>query len=410
MSQQAPSGELITLGIGPETTYGTPVSPTVFLIPSTDGLDGTNELVPRPGARKRVGQTEPLTGLFTGKGNIQVEADPDSLGSLLLLACGAEAIAVNANNPSAQTVATTLASSIPAGFQLATPVAMTNIVKGQSLTIDTGGIQETVNVRAVSATSFWAYFKYPHSSGVTIANAAVVPAYNHTFSLASPRLSFTAQQNDVLSAKNAFGCKIAQLSFKVSPKTVLEAMAQIEYQGEAAVGSPTSPTFSTLQGFIFETVGNSVSFNGGTLDQAVQGFSIDVNTGLIVQYPKFGNGRYRGQLPEAVTKVTGTLDLAFESDTALQSFWGQIGSTGPQSDVLPVPLNFTFASNDMVNTAVAYGLQMILPKAKFEDAPVARKVGDYLKQTVKFTASESINGAGDDVQFVLTNASSAASF
>jgi hypothetical protein len=34
---QAPSAELVTLGIGKESTDGTAVSPTIFLIPSTEG-------------------------------------------------------------------------------------------------------------------------------------------------------------------------------------------------------------------------------------------------------------------------------------------------------------------------------------------------------------------------------------
>ena len=78
---QAPSAELATVGIGREITYGTAVSPTLFLIPSSENFDGTNELLERPGARKRIGQTEPLTGLYTGKGQMQVEADADSLGA-----------------------------------------------------------------------------------------------------------------------------------------------------------------------------------------------------------------------------------------------------------------------------------------------------------------------------------------
>lgn len=66
---QAPSAELATVGIGRETTYGTAVSPTLFLIPSSENFDGTNELLDRPGARKHIGQTEQLTGLYTRKGS-----------------------------------------------------------------------------------------------------------------------------------------------------------------------------------------------------------------------------------------------------------------------------------------------------------------------------------------------------
>jgi hypothetical protein len=407
---QAPSAELITLGIGKEVTYGTAVSPTLFLIPSSEGYDGTNELLERPGARKRIGQTEQLTGLFTGKGQMQVEVDPDTIGALFLLTMGAEAIAADASNPSALPVTTTLSQAQPIGANWATPAAMTNIVKGQSLTVDTGGGAETVVVRAITSTQFFAYFSKVHASSVTVVNASVVLAYDHTFTLASPRNSFTAQLNDVISAKNAFGAKIAKLSFKITPKAIIEAMCNVEYQGEANVSSPTSPSFSTLRGMVFTTPGNAITMNGIAMDSSVQGITLDIDVGLILDYPRYGGGRYRGQLPETITKVSGSLDLAFETQTALDNFWGAPGATGPQGDVLPAPLVITIDSVDYVNTALPYSITITIPMAKPKTAPVTRKVKDYLKQTWQFDASESINGAGDDAKFVLVNAASGASF
>jgi hypothetical protein len=407
---QAPSAELITLGVGKEITYGTAVSPTVFLIPSSEGYDGTNELLERPGARKRIGQTEQLTGMFTGKGQMQVEADPDTLGTLLLLAMGAEAIVSDPSNPSALPVSTTLSAPQPKGWGWATPAAMTNIVKGQSLTVDTGGLAETQIVRAIGATQYFAYFSKAHASGVTVGNASVVAAYDHTFTLASPRNSFTAQLNDVISAKNSFGCKISKLSFKITPKSIIEVMVTVEYQGEADVGSATSPTFSTLRGLVFTTPGNAITMNGIPLDSAVQGINLDIDVGLVTDYPKYGNGRYRAQLPETVTKVSGSLDTAYESTTLRNQFWGAPGVTGPQGDILPAPIVITVQSVDMVNTALPYSLIITIPMAKSKGAPVQRKVGDYLKQSWSFECSESINGAGDDASFVLVNAASGASF
>lgn len=407
---QAPSSELVTVMIGRETLYGTAVTPTVAHIPSSEQFAGTNDLLARTGARKRIGQTEALTGLFTGKGQMQLEADPDTLGSILLLAMGAETIAADAGNPAAQAVATTLSALVAKGNNWATPVSMTNILVGQSLTVDTSGLQETVVVRAVTATQFFAYFTKAHASGVTVVNASVVLAQDHTFTLASPRYSFTTQENQVVESRNMFGCQMAQLSFKLTPKQVLEAMCQIEYQGEARVSSPTSPTYSTLRGLVFNTPGNAITMNGIGIDSSVQGVSIDVNVGLVTDYPKLGQGRYRGQLPETITKVSGSLDLAFETETMQQQFWGAPASTGPQGQILPAPIAITLDSVDFINTAVPYNLQILIPMAKFKTAPRAMKVGDYIKQTVQFEASESANGAGDDVSFVLVNASSSASF
>lgn len=187
-------------------------------------------------------------------------------------------------------------------------------------------------------------------------------------------------------------------------------MVSVEYQGEANVNSPTSPSFSTLRGLVFTTPGNAITMNGIAIDSSVQGVSLDIDVGLITDYPKLGSGRYRAQLPETVTKVTGSLDLAFETDTMLQGFWGAPGSTGPQGDVLPAPLVITIDSVDMINTGIPYSLTITIPMAKPKTAPITRKVGDYLKQTWQFEASESTNGAGDDAKFVLENAASGASF
>ncbi len=287
---------------------------------------------------------------------------------------------------------------------------MTNIVKGQSLTVDTSSQAETVVVRAVTTTQFFAYFTKTHAADVAVVNASLVDAYDHTFTLASPRNSFTAQLNDIISAKNAFGAKIGKLSFKITPKSIIEAMCTVEYQGEANVSSPTSPTFSTLRGFVFTTPGNAVTMNGVPIDSSVQAISLDIDIGLVTDYPRYGNGRYRAQLPEMVTKVTGSLDLAFETETMLEQFWGAPGSTGPQGDILPAPLVITIDSVDNIDTALPYSLTITIPMAKAKTAPVTRKVGDYLKQTWQFEASESTNGAGDDAKFVLVNANNAASF
>lgn len=411
----APSGELVTVGFGKEITYGTAVSPTVFLIPSSQNFDGTNELLERPGARKRIGRSEPLTGLFTGKGQMQAECDGDSLGTLLLLAMGAEVFAADAGNPGSNPAVTTTSTgqSYGPGWAWVTPAAMTNITVGQHLKIDTGAPQESPVVRAVTSTAFFAYYANAHSGSVTIIQSPVVfNAYDHTFTLASPRKSFTAQLNNVITAKNASGCKISQLSFKITPKAIVEAMLQIEYQKEAYIspGSTTSPTYSTNRGFTFTNPGNSFTMNGIALDSSVQDFSLDINIGLVTDYPQLGNGRYRGNLAETITKVSGAFSIAFESDTALRQFWGAPGVTGPQGDIMPAPLVLVLASSDPINTAVTASLTMTVPMAKFKQAPQPMKVGDYLKQTLQWESSESINAAGDDVSFLLVNANAGASF
>lgn len=405
----APSTELTTVMIGKESSYGTAATPTVSLISSDTKFDGVNTLVTRDGARQRIGQTEQLTGVFQGKGSLQVELDGDTAGSILYPTMGSEAVAASTNNPTAEAVSTTTTTAVGIGFFPVTPASMTNIVKGQSLTIDTSTNAETVVVRAVSTTQFWAYFTKTHASGVTVTNAAVVDAYTHTFTLASPRPSLTAQINDIVVAKDCFGAKVQTFSIKVQPRTLIEATVGFLYQGELKQTSPVSPTYSTLRGLVFETPGNAATWQGVALDQSIQGLTIDINTGLIAEYPRFGQGRYQGALPETQTVVKASLDLAFEYEDMLDAFWGNLGATGPQGDVLPGNLTLTLVGVDMINTALPYSLEIIIPMAKPAQAPLTRKMKDYIKQTVSFETSESTNGAGNDISFVLTNANSGAS-
>jgi len=408
----APSGELVSVGIGKETTPGVAATSTVFLIPSSSQFAGTNETMPRPGARARVGQTEEMIGLFTGTGTMNVEFDPDTAGAILLLTCGAESIAANAANPSALAVTTTNAGgATPIGWGPMTPTAMTNIVKGQSLTVDTAGQVETVVVKAISSTQFWAYFTKTHANGVSISNAAVVLAQDHTFTLASPRKTFTTQINEIVAARNCLGTQMSKLSLKLTPQAILEAAMSCEYNSEAHVGSVTSPSYSVLNALSFITAGSGVTMNGVAIDSSVQGFGFDIDLGLIKTYPKYGNGRLRQcPLPETQTIAAATMDLAFETETMRQQFWGIPGATGPQSNVLSAPFVFTLNSDDMVNTAVPYSLKVIIPRGRITAGPVKHTAKDYLKQSVSIKCAESVNGAGDDIKFILTNASSAASF
>lgn len=92
---QAPSGELASLAIGKETVFGSPVVPTVFLVPSDINFIGSNELLERTGSRRRVGRTYPATGMFMGKGSFAFEVDPDTFGPVLKLTQGAETVVAN---------------------------------------------------------------------------------------------------------------------------------------------------------------------------------------------------------------------------------------------------------------------------------------------------------------------------
>jgi hypothetical protein len=401
----SPSGELTSIGIAKETTYGSPVVPSIFLISDDSQFFGANEFLERPGSRRRVGRTKPATGGFTGKGTANFEFDPDNTGCVLQLAIGNETVTANANNPTAVAVATTLTIATLVGFVDFTPASMTGITVGQSLTIDA----ETTVVKAITTNTFRAYAYSAHAVGATIVNAALVLAYDHTFTLGSPRGFFTSQINRVIDAIACTGCKVSSMSVSVGEKAIISGKVNMEYQNEVYVASPATPVYSTLFPFKFQTAGNVVTIDGAASDASVQAWSFTVDTGLITDFPSFGTGRLRGQMPETMSKVSGTLDMAFETDTMYQKFWGKRTATGPQSLVLPVNLSFVLASDDWINTAMPYAMQVIMGTAMLSANDVAIKSADYLKQACKFEAYESINGAADDIKIILTNAASGAS-
>jgi hypothetical protein len=88
------------------------------------------------------------------------------------LACGAHSAVSQVN--------TTIASAIGStGQQTVTPAAMTNIIVGSLLVIDTGNPnEETVYVSAVDATTFSANFTKTHGGGVAVNNSAIESSWS----------------------------------------------------------------------------------------------------------------------------------------------------------------------------------------------------------------------------------------
>src|SRR5579859_2114040 len=71
-----------------------------------------------------------------------------------------------------QSISTTVAAAVSAtGVQAVTPAAMTGIMPGTALYIDSGGTPELVYVISVGATTFTANFTKTHSSSFTVTSA-----------------------------------------------------------------------------------------------------------------------------------------------------------------------------------------------------------------------------------------------
>lgn len=443
----APSGELTSVMIGRETTFGSAVVTTTALICDTASFLGSNQFLERPGARQRIGRTEPVTGMFMGKGSLSFEVDPDTIGAVLKLLMGAESIApayvAPTNVPGAPTgtggtfpatgnyrwkVVFKNATVIATGTNAAAYAAVITGISAESaqanVTATTQNVTLTLGAAPSGSTVMDIYrTAAAGASGSEMLIASNVAAsttytdtglangtvalpsdvYTHTFTLASPRSSFTAQFNRVADALNAVGNKISQLSMSVNSKAILMAKLATEYASEAYVGSPVAPSYSTLYPFSFETPGNFGKINGVNSTATIQAWNFDVNTALTTDFPAFGNGRYRGQMPEGATKAAGGMELAFETTDMVKNFWGSPTATGPQSIVLPIALDYKLVSTDLANVNNPFALEVIMGKAKLTANDVAQNQGNYLKQMAKFELYETANGASDDIKFILTN-------
>jgi hypothetical protein len=407
----APSGELTSIMCGKESVFGTAVTPTATHIADSVNFAGSNETLERPGATKAVGQNDEPTGMFLAKYDLSLEPDPDNFGSIALLTMGAEAFGANANNPTVPGGSTTLNGATVVGATTFTLTSVTGYATGNGFRIDAGlptqedFIQTGAPVGNVVTVTTPA--KYNHANA-----AAVTPctlAYDHTFSLASPRLSATWQINRILESLNLVGAKVSQLQLNMTPKQILQCKLSGPYANEAVIGSPTSPTYSVINPPIFEQPGNALTINGVVADATCMGWQVQVNTGVVTDYPKFGNGRFPSVFPENKTVVTLSLDMAYETTTQERNFWGGQSVTGPQATVPSFPLTILVQSPDAVNAGTQYKLALNFGKCKPISAPVPAKAKDYLKQTIKFKVYMSTRGANDDLKMVLTNASNAAS-
>lgn len=409
-ASSSPAFNLTTTGIGIESTYSVAATPTIFLSAQDAGFAGTNDWIERQSARGNVGREEASTGTFTGAGSMTIECEPDTFGAVLALASGTEQVTANVANPTAQTVTTTTTGPTTAGAYTVIPVtANTNIAVGDWYTIDTSTNAEPVQVASKNGLLVTVYATTKnHASGVSFVNAAVPLAYDHVYTLGSPRKSFTAQRNRITDAVNFTGNKISSIDITAANRALATARIATVYANEANVGSPTTASYSTLYPFRFNDPGNTVTVQGTAADAGIMGFTMTLNNGLQAAEYVFGGGRFINAIPEGQARVNGSMTLQFTSQTAQQRFWGTSGSTGPQSVVQPVNVAFYWQGVNYVNRAVRYGLTITLPKVKFTTTPVAGRQGGLLTQTVNYEAYSTGLQTNDDVSFKLTNTQSSA--
>jgi hypothetical protein len=86
-----PTGQITSLGIGKETTYGVKATPTLFHESEAFTPNSKNTFMWRPGSRKSPGQRKPSTGGFDISIAFRPGTTPDTLAQLLAYTMGTQA-------------------------------------------------------------------------------------------------------------------------------------------------------------------------------------------------------------------------------------------------------------------------------------------------------------------------------
>lgn len=167
-----------------------------------------------------------------------------------------------------------------------------------------------------NAMAYWlrAMFGLPSSSGSG-------PTYSHEFTVGDSMPSFISEirfatASAVVNYAKHNGCKISSLSMTVGGDDELVANIGIEAQTEthgtsAYDSSPTTLSLDRLNNF------QAAITQGGSPLANVTELSFNIDFGLATDMYVIGGGGVRGDLPEGLLSVTGSLTALFENMTLL---------------------------------------------------------------------------------------------
>jgi hypothetical protein len=287
---------------------------------------------------------------------------------------------------------------------------------GQLVAVDYGGSNyELVTALAgTNSTTLVGVFTKSHGSG-SAKCASLSTAYSSTYSfgkiLTLP--SFTVERNYGTVGSGNFtesylGSTVDQMKFAVDVAKNLQLDLTCVAQWLQQQASPTTPTLGQKFPYAMEAAGTATTLNGVSIGSIgnppyVLKYDVTLNNQLNKSRRSAGAGRKVVDFPLGLRKITGSLMLGFDNTTAMQLFWG--GSTSPGTIVKGIPLVFTIASQDYADTinSIPYSIVLTMPNCAFLLGNVAHNTNGPLDQAVSFTAYDSVPGAGDALNAVITN-------
>jgi hypothetical protein len=407
---QSPSFNATATGVGKETTFGSPVTPTVWISAQDITPTGTNAPLERTSARQQIGREEAETGTFGGAQTFTMDSDPDVIGSVLAWAMGNEVVTTDpaTGNPAPGAGSgTTTTAALPPGSTVIPVVSAANLTAGKLFAIDNAsGNPEVLTVGSVLGLNITVTTPtvYAHALGAKIQYAT---AYDHQLTFAIPRPTFTTQFNRVTDCIATAGNKVGSFDISFQPRQLVGVRFNTIYASEAAA-TPGTANFSLLRPYRVIDPLNTVSVNGASSLAAILSATISVNSALQGTEFVIGNGRFIQNIPEGQAIVSGSFVVQFSNNQYQKLFWGAAGATGPLSTVASCSLQFQIFSPSWINGVNRYGITILLANATLTSVPTAGRSGSPIQQTVNFQAYQSAPGADDDINITVVNNSSVA--
>lgn len=345
-------GSLSATGVAKESTFGTPVTSSVFLPMTGNNLEVDPGLFsPKVMMGVRDVNTFPLYGQYKVAGSINAPLFPTMGATLVAGSIGQDATAGNGVTGTGSTSPTTLSGSTSAGATTVTVASATGYTVGSIVQVDvnasgpttTAEVRKVTNV-ATNVLTLDTALTYGHASNAPV--KIVTAPYTHTFTQATTLPSFTVEKNlgNYQSLQFA-GARVNKLGLQVQNSNQ-EATANFDLMAKSAtvLDTPTAITVTNELPFVFAEA--TASIFGQAVTQCTQA-EVDIENGLKDTYTFNASHNLQFLTPVSL-KVSAKADLVFTSlDDVTWGYWTQMvnGTEGAFSLQLAHPTNggsFTF--------------------------------------------------------------------
>lgn len=179
--------------------------------------------------------------------------------------------------------------------------------------------------------------------------------YVHTFKVGNTQPSLVLEKKfatATASYAKMNGCKVGKMSMQVGGDGELVATLDIEGASETLSTTPLDASATTIALSRFNNFQASLK-EGGSILASCTDFSFDINFGLDTGVYVIGNSGTRGDIPEGIMAVTGSMTVLFENLDLLNK--------AKNSTETSLELTFTAGANTLVFSFDEVQLQLNTP-------------------------------------------------